>query len=117
MSPTSVTAKTIAERVKDLTSRLDRCLSEGAKVFTGPSIHFHHLTIQRLAELGSVESAVSDDQFQNYLYATVACWGMHRMGPKGKGAKMVEFDVFTKSLVQNTRQDPGSESQAYRASH
>jgi len=99
MSRNNATEETIAGRVESLASTLDDCLSEGAKVFTGPSIHFHHRTVQRLAELGSVQSAVRDDQFVNYLYATVACWGMHRMGPKG--AKMLEFGVFQKSLVRN----------------
>src|ERR1700737_3587925 len=50
MSRTSVTEQTIAVRVESLASTLDRCLNEGAKVFTGPSIHFHHRTIQRFAD-------------------------------------------------------------------
>lgn len=99
MSRTDATEKTIAARVERLTATLDLCLSEGTKVFTGPSVHFHHRTVQRLAELGSVQSAVSDDQFADYLYATVACWGMHRMGPSG--AKMLPFEVFKESLARN----------------
>src|SRR4051812_27886753 len=99
MPRTHATEKLIAKRVEKLALTLDHCLSEGAKVFTGPSIHFHHRTVQRLAELGSVETAVRDDQFANYLYATVACWGMHRMGPRG--AKMRPFNEFQESLVKN----------------
>ena len=108
MPRTNATEKQIAKRVEKLASTLDRCLSEGAKVFTGPSIHFHHRTVQRLAELGSVKSAVRDDQFANYLYATVARWGMHRMGPRG--AKMREFNEFKESLVQNAETIQGLSS-------
>ena len=99
MSRTKSTEATIAARTLTLASTLDRCLSEGAKAFTGPSIHFHHRTVLRLAELGSVQDAVRDDSFANSLYATVACWGMHRMGPTG--AKMVSFEIFQESLIRN----------------
>jgi hypothetical protein len=46
-------------------------------------------------ELGSPKSAIQDEWFREYLYATLAAWGMVRMG----GAKMYDFTTFTDSLA------------------
>ena len=58
-------------------------------VFAGPSLHFH---------LRSLEAARAQDfeRFAEYLYAVLASWGMHRMGPGG--SKMREFGEFQASL-------------------
>jgi hypothetical protein len=41
-------------------------------------------------------AAIDDDSFLELLYATLASWGMHRMGPGG--AKLVEFGDFRDSF-------------------
>jgi hypothetical protein len=60
-----------------------------AAPFSGPSLHFH---------LKALEAARAQelDRFAEYAYATLASWGMHRMGPGG--SKMCEFDEFYSSL-------------------
>jgi len=55
--------------------------------FTGPSLYFHRKTIN------SHSDCLDNNEL---IYATLVSWGMHRMGPKG--AKMVEYDIFTNSL-------------------
>jgi hypothetical protein len=60
-----------------------------AEIFGGPSLHFH---------LRSLEAARAQDfeRFAEYVYAVLASWGMHRMGPRG--SKMGEFEEFRASL-------------------
>jgi hypothetical protein len=58
-------------------------------IFGGPSLHFH-LRALEAAQAGDFE------RFVEYLYAVLASWGMHRMGPGG--SKMREFDEFHGSL-------------------
>lgn len=108
MARSKATESTIAQRTTRLLSSFDRCLEEGTKVFTGPSIHFHLRTVERRRELGSLEAAIKDPLYADYVYATVACWGMHRMGPKG--AKMVPFEVFRESLLRNADKIQGLSS-------
>jgi len=62
-----------------------------AETFGGPSLYFHRRTL---------EMANSDD-FERYLeliYATLASWGMHRMGKRG--SKMRSFDDFKESVLK-----------------
>jgi hypothetical protein len=60
-----------------------------AELFSGPSLYFH---------LRSLDAAREKDigHFTEYVYATLASWGMHRMGPGG--SKMREFKEFRSSL-------------------
>ena len=58
-----------------------------ASKFTGPSLYFHKRS------LNSNNLSLSKLE---YIYATLAAWGMHRMGPKG--AKMVCFNQFKDSV-------------------
>jgi hypothetical protein len=60
-----------------------------AAVFGGPSLHFH---------LRALETARAGDlaSFAETSYATLASWGMHRMGRRG--SKMREFGEFAGSL-------------------
>jgi hypothetical protein len=60
-----------------------------AETFGGPSLYFH---------LKSLEAAGTRnlDRFAECIYATLASWGMHRMG-KG-GSKMRDFACFKDSL-------------------
>lgn len=62
-----------------------------AETFGGPSLYFHRRTLEM----------ANSDNFELYLefiYATLASWGMHRMG-KG-GSKMQGFDVFKESILR-----------------
>ncbi len=60
-----------------------------AETFRGPSLYFH----QRALETRS--SPLSQLHLE-YVYATLATWGMHRMGQGG--SKMQSFDTFRHSI-------------------
>jgi hypothetical protein len=86
------------ERVDDLLRGFDRYLdffTENIK-FSGPSVYFHKKTIERVRASGDYEALINDSKFIELIYATLASWGMHRMG-KG-GAKMAEFEDFKRSV-------------------
>ncbi len=62
--------------------------------FGGPSIYFH---TQAISEQ---ETNFISDRHIEMIYATLASWGMHRMGdPKDTKAKMVEFHDFKQSIA------------------
>jgi hypothetical protein len=62
--------------------------------FGGPSVYFHQQAISAQA------SAFLEDRHIEMIYATLASWGMHRMGdPEDTKAKMVEFDDFRSSIL------------------
>ena len=88
---------TLEDRVEELCNNFDSYLVEFDWVspFTGPSIYFHLKTLERSRSIGT-SNALEDTCFFEYLYATLASWGMHRMGPKG--AKLVDFADFMKTL-------------------
>jgi hypothetical protein len=88
---------TVEDRVDELCNNFESYLVEFDRVspFTGPSIYFHLKTLERLRSEGTLK-ALEDSCYFEYLYATLASWGMHRMGPKG--AKLVEFTDFMKTL-------------------
>ena len=60
-----------------------------AETFRGPSLYFHH----RSLATRNLEDIV---KHLEYVYATLASWGMHRMG-RG-GSKMQSFETFRKSI-------------------
>lgn len=62
-----------------------------ASIFRGPALHFHRRALE--APL----SKLSDKT--ELIYAVLASWGMHRMGPGG--SKMESYDEFSKSLAMS----------------
>jgi hypothetical protein len=79
------------ERVADILANADayhRAYYQ-SEIFRGPSLYFHQRALQsRTSENLSIHL--------EYVYATLASWGMHRMG-KG-GSKMQPFDTFRRSV-------------------
>jgi hypothetical protein len=61
--------------------------------FGGPSVYFH---IEAIKSFG--ENFLSDRHIE-MTYATLASWGMHRMGEAK--AKLVNYDAFKKSILNN----------------
>lgn len=61
-----------------------------AEAFHGPSLYFHQRCVAALGD------GITDRRLE-YIYATLASWGMHRMG-RG-GSKMRPFDDFRDSVV------------------
>ena len=91
---------TMQQRVQELCSGLKSYVArfEEEELFTGPSIYFHRRTLQRLCRQESPSKAVLNDDFLESLYATLASWGMHQMGPKG--AKLSDWEDFKAGFVR-----------------
>lgn len=69
---------------------------EVLKEFGGPSIYFH---VQSLKEQ---EAAFLSDRHIEMIYATLASWGMHKMGnPDETKAKLVEYSDFRQSILRH----------------
>jgi hypothetical protein len=66
--------------------------------FAGPSVYFHLKALTALRSHKSAVDALGDNDFFDYLYATLASWGLHRMGP-GK-AKLGELDDLKASFSE-----------------
>jgi len=62
-----------------------------AETFRGPSLYFHRQSLE-------MSCSANFELYLEYIYATLASWGMHRMG-KG-GSKMQSFDVFKESILK-----------------
>jgi hypothetical protein len=60
-------------------------------IFRGPSLYFHRKSLEN-------RNRASLGRRLEYIYATLAAWGMHRMG--SKGSKMVHFDTFQTSVLK-----------------
>ena len=62
-----------------------------AESFGGPSIYFHEKALE------CIDKEFLSEKHLEYIYATLASWGMHRMGKMG--AKMPDFDIFKNSIL------------------
>jgi hypothetical protein len=93
------TLRRMQERVDRLIADFERYVEafDKANPFTGPSVYFHHKTLAILRQHGTACSALHSDQFLDYLYATLASWGMHWMGPGGP--KLAKMSQIKDSLV------------------
>ena len=82
------------ERVDDLNENFEHYIGvfDDAVTFSGPSLYFHFRTLERARDLGSLEAVLNDELFLEYLYATLASWGLHRMGKTS--TKLVDFRVL-----------------------
>ena len=71
---------------------------EVLKEFGGPSIYFH---VQSIREQ---EINFLSDRHIEMIYATLASWGMHRMGdPDSTKAKLVDFDDFRRAILSQQK--------------
>lgn len=82
---------TYQDRVKDILTNAERYHRAyyQAGTFGGPSLYFHRRAIE------TRQSPLVLNHLE-YVYATLASWGMHRMG--SAGSKMLGFDVFCRSI-------------------
>lgn len=69
---------------------------EDAELFTGPSLYFHVKTINLRQSHSSAVETLDDHDFFDALYATLASWGMHRMGRVK--TKLIGLPEITKSF-------------------
>lgn len=71
--------------------------------FTGPCLYFHRKALNFNQTSGSVE-AIDSDEFFDHVYATLASWGMHRMGPgKTKLRELSEIRDSVRSQKENIK--------------
>jgi len=92
----------IEEQMKDLVDNFPSYISifKTNNPFSGPSEYFYIHKIISITKKGNYE-LVFTKEFIEYIYATLASWGMHRMGPENKGAKMNDFDSFQNCILSN----------------
>jgi len=85
MASSAEVTRRMDKRVTELSGDLARFLHafDAASKFSGPSLYFHLRTLECLRHHGSAVDAIASDDFFDWLYATLASWGMHRMG-RGK---------------------------------
>jgi len=88
----------ITELIENFSEYIE--LFEKNNPFSGPSEYFYIHKIISITKKGDYNS-VFTKQFIEYIYATLASWGMHRMGPDNKGAKMSDFNSFEKCIMEN----------------
>jgi hypothetical protein len=97
--------QTLQERVKERRSSLESLVGDFSRFvhsfdanrqFGGPSVYFHRKTIETLARHPTAVDTLGDDAFFDYLYATLASWGLHRMGPGN--AKLRDIDELKASF-------------------
>ena len=92
------TVQRLEKRVEKLTQHFDSCVNHFNKIqkFSGPSLYFHKKTIQMHSNQ-NVNDLIQNELFLDYIYATLASWGMHRMGPGN--TKLTERDIFRTSIL------------------
>lgn len=78
-------------RVHETLEHADRLYAayHAAETFGGPSLYFHRRALE-------TRHAPASPQHLEYVYATLASWGMHRMG--AGGSKMRAFEEFRASV-------------------
>src|SRR3972149_6281579 len=64
--------------------------------FVGPSVYFHYKTLEQKHTKTTIETLLDDNMFFDYLYATLASWGLHRMGPGN--TKLVDIHLLKESI-------------------
>ena len=79
------------EKARDIIANADvfHAAYYRAETFGGPSLYFHRRALSSRLPPG-------DKIHLEYVYATLASWGMHRMGKRG--SKMQNFSVFSRSI-------------------
>ena len=86
--------------VRDFSHFVDVFATE--EQFVGPSVYFHTKTIEVLRSHTTAADALGDDQFFEYLYATLTSWGLHRMGPGNtKLRRLDEFKATFRAQASN----------------
>jgi hypothetical protein len=90
------------EKIDNLIKNFSNCIElfEKDNPFSGPSEYFYLHKIINVTKKRDYTN-VFTNEFIEFIYATLAAWGMHRMGPKNKGAKMNNFDSFKECIMKN----------------
>src|SRR4030066_899680 len=86
------------KRISELSEDIDYYIRYFNKSdnFIGPSIYFHHKTLEQKNKHTTAESLLADNTFFDFLYATLTAWGLHRMGLGN--TKLVDINVMKDSI-------------------
>lgn len=89
-----ITEKILEKKAINIIKNRDKFMKYfcNRNTFIGPSLYFHKKAIKNI-------NSKDREKYLEYIYATLASWGMHRMG--SKGAKMISFEVFRDSIKNN----------------
>lgn len=90
------------EKINDLIERFSEYIKlfKTNNPFSGPSEYFYIHKIISITKKGDYNT-VFTREFIEFIYATLASWGMHRMGPENKGAKMNDFYSFEECIMNS----------------
>ena len=93
-----IKADKINERIKDLIENFGDYVEYFKKnnPFSGPSEYFYGKIMTKVNNIDY--DILFNEEFIELLYATLAAWGMHRMGPENKGPKISDFSTFKISI-------------------
>jgi len=82
MGSSAKVIRRMEQRVEQLSADMPHWLRsfDAAAKFSGPSLYFHLRTLDCLRSHPSAVDAIYSDELFDWLYATLASWGMHRMG-------------------------------------
>lgn len=92
------TFKRMNERMQELMDYFDDFVEyfDHTLIFSGPSLYFHQKCID-IVRTNDLSVIFENKLFFEYLYATLASWGLHRMGETN--TKLVDFDKFKESVM------------------
>lgn len=100
--PSQVTLQKISQQTALLirqfpsyTDAFEKAFQE-ERTFAGPSLCFHFECIRQFGDT-SVQEKLDSFRFYEYLYATLASWGMHRMGDTA--TKLQNFSEFKSQIL------------------
>lgn len=102
--------QSLNERIGERRDQVERLVSDFGgfvdafdqnRQFSGPSLYFHVKALKALRSHLLAVEAMTDDDFFDDMYATLASWGLHRMGA-GK-AKLGEIDDLKSSFREQRR--------------
>ncbi len=84
---------TYQDKIVDILTNAEKYHDKFYKVdkFRGPSLYFHRRTLEMI-------NSPNFELYLEFIYATLASWGMHRMGQGG--SKMHSFEVFKDSIMR-----------------
>jgi len=96
-------SRIIIERINDLAKSKDIFNSHvdefyNKELYTGPSIYFHKKVIEMINNSKNYQELLENNQFIEYLYASLTSWGLHRMDRK---VQLEDFCEFKKSIQKN----------------
>jgi len=85
----------IVKRVAELIGNFESYIKRSDGTFSGPSDELYRRIIAKIKN-DPEYATIFDDEFILLLYATLAAWGMHRMG-----AEMNDFNSFKECIINN----------------